>query len=50
MMLADGDMVQYHAIKKGTVGDYLNKLDNYVSEIEREVKANKQSQASARKR
>lgn len=34
MILADGDMVQYKALKASTVGEYLIKLDNYISRIE----------------
>lgn len=38
MILADGDMAQYDLIKRMSVGDYLVKLENYVSEIERQIK------------
>lgn len=40
MTLANGDMAQYELIKKMGVGDYLTKLDNYISDIERKIKAN----------
>lgn len=48
MILADGDMAQYDMIKRGSVGDYLLKLNNYVEGINREVKRHKQQQASGR--
>lgn len=34
MILADGDVVQYKELKKCTIGEYLIKLDNFVSSIE----------------
>lgn len=34
MILADGDIVQYKELKKCTVGEYLTKLDNFVTRIE----------------
>lgn len=34
MILSDGDMVQYNALRRSTVGEYLIKLDNYVTQIE----------------
>lgn len=42
MMLAGGDVMQYEAIKKGSIGDYLIKLTNYVDGIERQINANKE--------
>ena len=41
MILANGDMNQYGIIKRGSVGDYLVKLNNYVGNIEREIEINK---------
>lgn len=40
-MLANGDMNQYGIIKRGSVNDYLIKLNNYVDGIEREIEVNK---------
>lgn len=40
-MLANGDMNQYGIIKRGSVNDYLIKLNNYVEGIEREIERNK---------
>jgi len=37
MILAGGDMSQYELIRNGSVGDYLIKLDNYISNMEREM-------------
>jgi len=34
MILSDGDMVQYNELRRSTVGQYLIKLDNYVTQIE----------------
>lgn len=34
MNLADGDVVQYEAMKRMSVGDYLVKLNYYVGKIE----------------
>lgn len=31
MILSDGDMLQYKAIRAGTMADYIIKLDNYVT-------------------
>lgn len=41
MLLANGDMNQYGMIKRGSVNDYLIKLDNYVDGLEREIKRKK---------
>ena len=38
MTLADGDMSQYELIKRMSTGDYLTKLENYVSKIENKLK------------
>lgn len=48
MLLADGDMGEYARIKQGTVGDYLVKLNNFASDIEREIRANKQQPSAKR--
>ncbi len=50
MMLSDGDLSQYDRIKHGSIGDYLNKLENYVQGIEREINKNKQQKASAKRK
>ena len=50
MFLADGDMAQYERIKRGSVGDYLLKLANYVDGIEREINRHKQQKASGRRK
>ena len=47
-MLADGDVGQYEMMKRGSVGDYLIKLNNYVENIERQIASNKQHQAHGR--
>lgn len=41
MMLSGGDVIQFEAIKRGSIGDYLIKLDNYITGIERQIEANK---------
>lgn len=33
-MLADGDIIQYRELKKIAIGDYLLKLDRFVTENE----------------
>lgn len=43
MMLANGDMNQYGLIKRGSVNDYLIKLNNYVENIEREIEKSKRA-------
>ena len=40
-MLANGDLSQYEILKKGSVNDYLIKLNNYVEGIERQIETNK---------
>lgn len=50
MMLSGGDVMQYEAIKRGSIGAYLTKLNNFVEEIEREKKANQATAAQARAR
>lgn len=42
-MLANGDMNQYGLIKRGSVNDYLIKLNNYVENIEREIEKSKRA-------
>lgn len=43
MILANGDMSQYELIKRGSVNDYLIKLNNYVENIEREIEKSKRA-------
>ena len=38
MILSGGDVVQYKELNKCTVGEYLIKLDNFVSKIEQTEK------------
>lgn len=42
-MLTNGDMNQYGLIKRGSVNDYLIKLNNYVENIEREIEKSKRA-------
>ena len=39
MSICDGDVLQFKEIKSGSVGVYLIKLDNFVTQIERQQKA-----------
>ena len=50
MMLANGDLSQYEILKKGSVNDYLIKLNNYVEGVESQIEANKQKTNGKRPR